>query len=239
MTPLPRVRAPELMDRPDVDPDEHRTSLADLRFANRWLGGGRSAVRLVLAAARRVEERPVRVLDVGTGGADIPIALARAARRAGLELRITATDVHPAAVETARRATADEPWIEVGEADALALPWDDGAFHAAMGCTMLHHFSRSDAVRIVAELGRVAGHTVVVTDLERSRLVLLGVRLLAATLWRHHPVTRHDGPVSVRAAFTARELEEIAREALGGGVVRRDVFFRLSLVIDRTEARER
>jgi hypothetical protein len=43
-------------------------------------------------------------------------------------------------------------------------------------------------------------------------------------------VVRHDGPVSVRRAFTVSELEELARRAgLGYLSARRHAGFRLSL----------
>jgi len=232
---IPRVREPELMDQPGAETAELWRSLDDLGRVNRWLGGRSTAVRLVSGLARRVPREPVRVLDVGTGGADIPRALSRAASREGWRVRIVATDLHPRTLEFARRVTAGHPDIRVATADVLALPFPDGEFDIAMCCTTLHHFERADALRALRELGRVARWGVVVTDLSRSRAATVGARLLAATVWRRHPITRHDGPVSVRAAFTPAELRELAREAFGGGFrVRAHPGFRLSLVVDRT-----
>jgi SAM-dependent methyltransferase len=228
---FPRTRRRELMDRPEADPEQLSRSLVDLAGVNRWLGGRRSALRLVLRLARNTRAEPVRVLDVGTGGADIPLALARAGRRAGRRLCITATDLHPVTLEVARRATRGEPDVRVAEADAMRLPFDDGSFEIAMCCTTLHHFERDQAIRILGELARVATVGVVVTDLSRSWPALLGARILAATLWRRHPITRHDGPASIRAAFTASELGALGRAAWGSHYrVRRHPVFRLSLV---------
>lgn len=235
---MKRVRKSELMDEPGVDPDQLAKSLRDLRAVNRWLGGRYSAVRHTLDLARRVPWSPVTILDIGTGGADLPIALADRARRSGLELRIIATDVHPRTVDVAREATRIEPWIDVRQANALALPFADGAFDVAMCCTMIHHFSELDVVQILREMDRVARYGLVVTDLSRSVAAVAGSELLASTAWRNHPVTRHDGPVSVRAAFTVREMREMARRAgVQGRVrVRREPVFRLAMVADRTVA---
>lgn len=236
-----RVRKPELMDQPGVDPGELETSLRDLRAVNRWLGGRISAVRHTLDIVRRVPWSPATILDVGTGGGDLPVALARSARRRGVELRIIATDLHSRTVELAREATQAEPWIDVRQADALALPFADGAFDVAMCCTMIHHFSELDAVQILREMDRVARYGIVVTDLARSAVAVAGSELLASTAWRDHPVTRHDGPVSVRAAFTVPEMRELARRAgVQGRIrVRREPVFRLALVADRTAAPRR
>lgn len=235
---LARSRGSELMDAPDVDPRELERGLADLRAVNRWLGGRRTAVRRVLAIAERVPGSHVRVLDVGTGSGDVPLALAGAARRRGVPIQVVGLDRHPHTVTAARDATADDPDIQVIEGDALELPFEAAAFDIAMCNTTLHHFARADAQRVLAEMARVARWGVVVTDLARSRLALLGARLLAGTLWRSHPVTRHDGPASVRAAFTPAEVAAlwavVARDPVD---VRREPVFRLSAVLDRTRDR--
>jgi SAM-dependent methyltransferase len=232
---LPRRPGDELMDRHDVAPMQLGRSLRDLAAVNRWLGGRRTAVALVLDLAQRVPVRPVTVLDVGTGGADIPTALVGAGRRASIALRITASDVHPITARFAQVAVAGEPAIVVVTADALGLPFGDGSFDLATSFTTLHHFGVRAAARVLREMDRVARYGVIVTDLSRSRPALLGARALAATAWRRHPVTKHDGPVSVRAAFTPGEMTELGRSVFGEGCrVRRHLLFRLSLVVDRT-----
>ena len=239
IAPLPRAAGGELMDLPDQDPRQLERSLADLRGVNRWLGGTRVVLGHLLPMMRRVG-RPCRVLDVATGSADIPVAIARAARRQGLRVSVVATDNHATTLAAARRAVAADPEVSVARADALALPFADDEFDFALCSTALHHFDdRDDAVQVLRELGRVASRGVVVNDLARSRVALAGARLLAATVWRAHPVTRHDGPLSVRRAFTARELGELAREAgLEGARVHSHVPFRIALVVDRTRGGE-
>lgn len=228
-----RVAGAELMDRPDVEVAALEEGLADLRRVNRWMGGGRTAIGAVLPAVSEAAGTgaPVRVLDVATGSADIPLALARRALREGVPLQVMATDVHPATVAAAARNAAAEPAVDVSRADALSLPYADGSFHVAMCHTALHHFDEEAARRLLAELGRVSTHRVIVTDLGRGRLAEAGVALLAATLWRRHPVTRHDSVVSIRAAYTPREARALAAAA-GLREVRthRHPFFRFSLV---------
>ncbi|HUE95073.1 MAG TPA: methyltransferase domain-containing protein [Longimicrobiaceae bacterium] len=234
-----RRREPELMDRADADRAELRKSLRDLRGVNRWLGGRRSAVALVLDLAGRVPADPVRVLDVGTGGADIPLDLVAAGRRRGLGLRVTATDIHPGTLEYARQNVAGEPSIEVIRADAMDLPFAPDEFDLVISSTTLHHFARDEAVRAMREMDRVGRYGVIATDLARSMAAWVGARLLAATVWRRHPITRHDGPVSVRAAFTVEEMRQMAAEAFGGGFdAQPQPVFRLAVVVDRTPRAE-
>jgi SAM-dependent methyltransferase len=216
------------MDAPDVHERELERSLGDLRRVNVWLAGRRTALSLLMPLLRG---GAATVQDVGTAAADVQLALARRARREGLAVRVVATDFHPGTVRLAAEHAAGEPAVEVRSADALALPFPDGAFDVSMMNTALHHFDESDAVRALREMARVARRAVVVTDLVRSRPALLGARLLAATVWLRHPVTRHDGPHSVRASFTAAELLGLAAAAgLARPRVRRHPGFRISLV---------
>lgn len=234
---LDRDRRPELMDRPDTPEAELRRSLADLRAVNRWLGGTRRLLRLVRPMVRVIDARPIRILDVATGSGDIPVALARWARGMGETVEIAGVDLHAGAVAAAGEHTAGFPEIEVIAADALALPFTDGSFHIATCCTALHHFEEPDAVRLLREMRRVASAGVVVLDLRRTIAALLGVRLLASTVWRSHPITRHDGPASVRGAFTTAELRRLAE--LAGfihPVVRGHSLIRLSLTDGAAEA---
>jgi SAM-dependent methyltransferase len=232
---LARERRPERMDRTNADPGELKRSLGDLEEVNRWLGGRRTAVGLILGMAGRIVSRPVRVLDVATGAADIPLTLAAAARRRGIDLRITATDIHPTTLSYARARTVGESAVEVVEADALHLPYADDEFDLVSANTVLHHFDREGAMRVLREMDRVGRHGLMVSDLSRSWPALAGARLLAGTVWRSHPITRHDGPASVRAAFTPGEMAQMAAECLDDGwKVRRHPVFRLSLVLDRT-----
>ncbi len=235
MSLLPRAAGSELMDAPMLDRTELRRALRDLRVVNRWLGGTRVVVRHLSRLISRLPREEYRILDIATGSADIPLALARWARRRGIRLDILATDVHPQTAAMAQELTAREPFIRMGQADARNLPFENNAFDFVLCSTALHHFEREEAIRILRELDRVAAWGVIVNDLRRSRLGLWGARLLAITLWRRSRFTRHDGPLSVRRAFTPAELKELARAAgLENAQVRSHPVFRLSLVVDRT-----
>jgi tRNA-2-methylthio-N6-dimethylallyladenosine synthase len=72
--------AVELLDGPLDDPATLAGNLRDLRRINRWLGGIRLSADAIDALAAHRDS--LTLLDVGTGGADIPMALlARAGQR--------------------------------------------------------------------------------------------------------------------------------------------------------------
>ncbi|HEX6063600.1 MAG TPA: methyltransferase domain-containing protein [Longimicrobiales bacterium] len=229
MMALPRAeRAEELLDAPRHELAELEQSLGHVAAVNRWLGGAAAVTRYIKPLL--VPGRPARVLDVATGSADIPLRLARWARTRARQVELLATDVHPQMLEIARRRCRAYPEISIQAADARRLPYADRSFDASMLSLALHHFDDAQQLEVLCEMARVTKHRVLVNDLERGWLNYLGARLLAATLWRHNRLTRHDGPLSVRRSFTRRELQDIGDRAGLGGRVERHFFQRIVLV---------
>src|SRR5262249_60079496 len=85
------------LDSPGHDPAVLAANLADLRRVNRWLGGIRLTVHALdgLTADLRAGAS-LAILDLASGGADIPRAVAAWAARRGLRARVLATDLTPA-----------------------------------------------------------------------------------------------------------------------------------------------
>ena len=227
---IPRASgAEEWMDAPDQDAGDLDRALADLRGVNRWLGGNRVVLTHLRRMLRRAGAGPHTLLDVATGSADIPLVLAGTFP----QLEMVATDAHPQTVELARHRVGDHPRIRVEPADALALPYPDKSFDFALCSTALHHFEPPEAVQALSELARVARRGMIVNDLRRSPINLLGAKLLAVTVWRHNRVTRHDGPLSVRRSYTPTEMALLAQAAgLQRGRVYTHLPFRLALVVE-------
>ena len=234
MNTFPRAEhAPELLDEQHHDPLELAHSLGQVAAVNRWLGGARSL--LVHLAPLLRADRTTHILDVGTGSADLPRRIVDHARARDRSVRITATDVHPQMRELAASACHAYPEITVGAADALSLPYDHDSFDVATLSLTLHHFDGEQQLRVLRELARVSRGTVIVNDLERNRLNYAGARLMALTLWRGNRLTRHDGPLSVRRAFTPAELYRLGTDAGMHGEVHRHFFQRLVFVGARNE----
>jgi ubiquinone/menaquinone biosynthesis C-methylase UbiE len=222
------------MDEPAQDRAELARSLADLRGVNRWLGGTRVVLHHLEALFARHPRPSYRILDLATGSGDIPLQVARWARERDVQVEVVATDNHPTTLELARAHTAGEPAVRTQAADALALPWPDDSFDVALLSTALHHFDDRDCLRVLREMHRVSRIGLIVNDLARSHAALLGARLLAVTVWRTHPVTRHDGPLSVRRALTPGELRELAaRAGFQKAAVRAHLPFRVALVVEK------
>lgn len=207
-----RRRGVELLDDAAI-PDEVRSrALDDVARSNRWLGGGR-ALRLALDEVIRAlpRDETATLLDLGIGAGDLSRLARVRARSAGVTMRILGADLAPSLALAARVDGAADGAIA---ADALALPLADASVDVVVCSQLLHHFEARDAVRVLAEMHRVARRVVIVADLRRSWIAAIGFWLVSWPL-RFHSVTRHDGVVSVLRGFTAVELRRLVHEATG------------------------
>lgn len=203
----------ELLDGPLDDQGVLVGNLRDLRRTNRWLGGVRISAAAIDALAPG--RSAISILDVGTGGADIPLALIERGRAAGRIVTVTGIDSRPevlaaAALADPRVTATGELALRVG--DARSLPYPDGAFDIAHASLVLHHLEPAAARDVLTEMARVARLGVVVNDLSRSRLSWAGAWLASHVLTRNR-FTRHDAPLSVRRAYTTAELTALLATA--------------------------
>ena len=203
--------ATEWLDAEQMDSRDLERTLRDIRHINAALGWTTFTTRAVMGLLRTQPRRAWTLLDVASGSADIPIAIARAAQRAAIDLRITVTDRSPQIVEVARERCAGLPTVTVEQQDALALPYADAGFDVALCTLALHHFAPDAAQALLYSMARV-GRRVLVYDVVRSPLAYAGVVALTR-LGRMHPMTCHDGPVSVRRAYSAAEASALAASA--------------------------
>jgi SAM-dependent methyltransferase len=208
------------MDQPGLAPDRHRAALAGLARLNALSGSAGILWPPLAALAAETPGRPIRVLDVASGGGDVTLDLWRKARRAGTDLHIDGCDVSPTAIEVAteraRRAGADD--VRYFHCDILRDPLPDG-YDAVVCSLFLHHLADDEAEGLLRRAGRAARQLVLVNDLVRSRTGLI-LAHLAVWLLTHSDVVRTDGPLSVRAAYTISEAADLARRAgLAGATV--------------------
>ena len=203
------ARALEFLDRP-VAAHDRDASLADVDRLNAWFGGYALTLRAVRRLDAAPDRRPLVILDAGGGRGDFAVRLVRRARRRRRPLRVIVVDRDGAPLT--RGDAARYPEIVRVRADAAALPIRDGGVDVVTSSLLLHHLDPETAVATLAASRAAARLGVIVNDLLRSRLSLALV-WLATRLFAAHPFSRHDGPLSVRRAYSPTEVVALARRA--------------------------
>jgi len=212
-----RRRGTEILDDPSSDPALAIRSLRDVALANALFGGRRAVVQEVRALLCVIPPggRAYSLLDVGTGLGDIP----RSAQRVAESLQVPLTTVGVELVPQLARA-AQPACTHVLAADAMRLPFADRSIDIVTCSQVLHHFDTPAAEQLLQECTRVARKVVIIGDLRRSWFAVAGL-WTASFLLGFHPVSRHDGVVSVLRGFTRHELRALIERATGRPVMTR------------------
>lgn len=193
-----------MLDAPDADRRGLLKSLSYIRIMNKLLGYDTLITRhLERFSSNWKPGQTIRILDVGTGSADIPLTILKWAQSRGFDLRIVGLDLHPFIVGEAARNVAGHSRISIVRGDALRLPFADNSFDYATTSMFLHHLEESEVEQVLRNMDRVARRGLIVSDLLRLRRSYAFITL--ATLFATKMV-RHDARVSIEQAFSQAEV---------------------------------
>jgi 2-polyprenyl-3-methyl-5-hydroxy-6-metoxy-1,4-benzoquinol methylase len=232
MRALDRSDEVEWLEAGRGSPADVAANLAEMWRINARFGGLR-ALTLHLYPRLARSAGPLTVLDLGAGGADIPAAIGRWARRRALPLRVVALDRAARVLRVARSRLAGAPDVALLQADAVCLPLPAESVDWIISTLMLHHFPPAALTEMLRSAMRRARRGLVMSDLVRGRLPSLAFACLQPLLARN-ALTRHDGALSIRRAYTPAELHAIAmRAGLPRAAIHVHFPWRMTLVAER------
>lgn len=198
---LQRTLEPEVMDTPDeaVDYDS-----MDHAAVNRCF------VDDLLTVLQQDNPAPssLKILDVGTGTAQIPIELCRRS----IDVRVTAVDLAAHMLQLGQRnviRAGFQSVIRLEQIDAKSLPYGNGEFDVVMSNSIIHHIP--EPIHSLREMARVLRHggSLFVRDLLRpddDDTVLRLVETYAHDANLHQRQMFHN---SLHAALTLDEVRQM------------------------------
>ena len=201
-------------DPHDVSGDTVDRNLTGQFASNSFAADFLAKLDLIATAAQAAARNCVRVLDVGTGTARIPIEICT---RRG-DIVVTAVDRATRALQTARRNVEQAGMtcaIQIEKADASSLPYANASFDAVISSSLLHHVSNRHGV--LTEMTRVLrpGGLLFVRDTLRGS----DVQKIAEVLSRSSCATHEARRAVFQRAFHAMPNVDEAREmALAAGL---------------------
>lgn len=172
--------------------------MRDLRRFNRWYGGA-GVYRRLLQRMAPDRDAPLTVADIATGNAAI-FEMVRRWRR----LRAIGVDFK---IDHLLNSRAQAQLVA---ANALQLPFRDGAVDVVTSAHFFHHLTPDQNVDMLREALRVSRRGVIINDTRRHIVPYLVVRLISV-LHLVGRITRNDAPASIRRGYAPDEVREIAK----------------------------
>ena len=208
---LPRILEPEVMDTSEeaLDYDAMDHSEVNRIFVDDFLSSLQTAGLWAEDMHNRSEL--LKVLDVGTGTAQIPIELSRRS----IFCNVTAIDLSEEMLKVAARNVAEAGLVQnivLERIDAKTLPYNNASFDALISNSIVHHIP--EPVQAFREMIRVLspGGALFVRDLLRPDDRKTLDRLVDAYAGNANPRQQQMFRDSLNAALTLNEICQLLNE---------------------------
>ncbi|HXX01252.1 MAG TPA: methyltransferase domain-containing protein, partial [Candidatus Acidoferrales bacterium] len=153
---MQRVNTPEILDSESCPPEEVAVSLRDLSRINRWFGGVATTRKMIERVSAATGKKHFSMLEVAAGFGEVPKVACEYLSCKGITLELTLLDRVRSHLLPGNRSVV---------ADALALPFPDGAFDLVSCSLFAHHLESAELARFADEALRVSGCAVLINDL--------------------------------------------------------------------------
>lgn len=224
----------ELLDQGEGTREDVRTNLDEMWRINQAFAGLRSVTQCLNSQRHRTNQ-PMRIVDLGTGSGRLALHLMNWAKRRSLELYVYPLDLSSRNLSVAQDNIKANPLIYPLQADGTALPFAPNSIDYYISSLFMHHFPPDSLISLLRETYRLARGGIIMSDIVRGYLPLAAFRLVQPIFARHF-LTRHDGILSIKRAYTPRELLEMARAAgLDNARVISHFPWRMTLVADKPD----
>jgi 2-polyprenyl-3-methyl-5-hydroxy-6-metoxy-1,4-benzoquinol methylase len=220
----------ELMDYPDCDRDMLFNTYRQFRYSNMLFAGWFVLYTLFLKPRMRDRKRIYSLLDIGFGGGDIAIQLAKWAKADGIGLNITGIELDERALEYVGTIPVP-PNIRFRNATTADLLSENRSYDFIISNHMYHHLSETELWNILSEVSRLCRSMTIFNDLERGNLAYF---FYAGFSWLflRRSFMLHDGLLSIKRSYRKRELQEVVPPCWR---VSRLIPFRLLLLHEQNE----
>ena len=192
---------PELMDG-DCSYGDFRSCVRSLEQVNRWLLGYRPTMAWLKRLPHGLRDA-VHIVDVGSGGGGLLRQIAGWARRCGIAVQLTGIDSNPYAARAAAETTPKDFGIAWVTGDALGYR-PEKPVDIVVSSLMAHHLEDEEIIALLRWMEGTAQLGWFINDLERSEWSCRMFNWVGRMV-KWHRFVRHDGPVSFRRAFQAKD----------------------------------
>ena len=200
----------EIMDDLSISGEVVNQTLRELNTINRRLGGNQISVSAFKKLAKG--KKKVSLADLGCGGGDIMVQMAKWARKEEIDASFVGIDANKNIVEYATAHTNAYPEITYQAINIFSDEFKSQSFDIIHCCLFAHHFTSQQLASLFRQFRKQAKVGVIINDLHRHPLAYWSITLLTS-LFSKSMMVRNDAAISVARGFKKGELKEILEQA--------------------------
>jgi len=207
----------EDMDNFSLQGKELESTISGLSTINKYLGNT-NVILNALKPLIQFSNKPLRIVDLGCGGANILRAIANYSAEIGKEVHLTGIDGNPNIIELAKVNTQVSPTFNFIASDILhpnfVLPECD----ILISTHFMYHFTDQELISFLSKHADKIHYKIILSELQRSVISYRGFQMLGFILGFSKMILS-DGLKAISRSFRSKELVEILNEARVGKYV--------------------
>ena len=208
-----RLYTPEIMDDFTIGGDLMDRTLLEIEKINKLLGGNNVTINGIDKLLKKTpKQKMIHIADLGCGGGDMSRLIQSLGFRRKIVMKITGIDANPHIIDFCNRRFSTQNSLRYECLNILSEEFKQKHFDIITATLFVHHFTDEALISMLKSMKRQATTGIVINDLHRHWFAYHAIKLLTR-LFSNSEMVRHDAPVSVRRAFTKRELMHILHAA--------------------------
>lgn len=223
----------EIMDDFNLQGEEMRVLLTDLKRVNKLLGGNSvTFAGLNHLTKDLAKSKTLSVLDIGCGDGELLRQSGNYLKKLGFDIQLIGIDANEHILIEARERSKDFENTLFHTMDVFSSETSLPAFDIALCTLFLHHFKNNQIENLLSKLSAKARVGVVINDLERSPWAFKLFKIFSRVILKTD-TARHDGLVSVARGFKKAELIALSKAIPGHHTIKKKWAFRHLWIINK------
>ena len=186
-------------------------ALQSLEWINRWFGNHRSVIKAIHTIIKK-EERPLRIVDLGCGGGDLALAIAKSLRLHKIECTITGIDGNANSLAYAKKKCAACSEIIFLQADILSKQFSIQPCDVLISSHFIYHFTADALVYFLKNNFSSISTALIFSELKRNRFAMRLFKF-SSFLLPISKLAKEDGVLAIKRSFTKKEWLLIMQQA--------------------------
>jgi len=201
----------ELMDDLTLHSNALKQNLIELRKINYWLGGNLVLIKALNQLKKQGffnENRIYTIADIGSGGGDNLIALAKWFQRNKIQVQLTGIDANEFMIDFAKAHCENYPNIDFMQLNVFDISKNTQVFDITTCSLFCHHFTNDELSIIFEQVKKITNNYFIINDLHRHPLAYYSIWFLVH-LFNGSYLVKNDAPLSVLRGFKKEELKAL------------------------------
>ena len=223
----------ENMDNFSLQGEELKTTISGLSTINKYLGNS-NAILKELKPLILDSKMPLKIIDLGCGGADIIREIATYSNRIEKQVHLIGMDGNPHIINLAKESFKDEKNITFVAADILDVDFNLPECDILISTHFMYHFTDQELTTFLSKHATHIKQKIIFSELHRNVFSYIGFMLIGF-LFRLPKLITSDGLLAIRRSFRKKELIEIlAKASVGKSFVKWKWAFRYLVIVERS-----